>query len=406
MEFNPETALAYARALARPRLVGSGEDEKVAQEIVAQLESFGYHVEREPFQFTRAFDIMLGVEIAVALVLILCAMLFANIAYVFGGVLFGLLFFSLPINSTIRSNAVMPTGRQARKPDLLQSFCFRLGRIYRTANIVARNWSPEPLIDNPEVVEAEDVPHLYLVAHYDSKSQRMPLVLRIALSVLFMLGVVCFTAGALLPVLVSPYAPLAFGLGVFTIATGIPLLFLDVANASPGALDNAAGTGVVLHLAEVLRSRPDLFSKLRLTILITSAEEMATMGASFHVIWNSQMLEHDAGDRGLYVINFDGTGIDGALYWAAEEVNGILPALIKSAGKEFRIPIRRFVFPGALFDHIPFAEYLFDTVTLMTIGKASWAVHAAGDTPDKLNPRGFEMAGRVAMRVIERVAGW
>ncbi len=59
MEFDPNKALAYAQALSRPRLVGSGEDERVAQEIVARLESFGYKVEREPFQFTRAFDIAL-----------------------------------------------------------------------------------------------------------------------------------------------------------------------------------------------------------------------------------------------------------------------------------------------------------------------------------------------------------
>jgi hypothetical protein len=31
-------------------------------------------------------------------------------------------------------------------------------------------------------------------------------------------------------------------------------------------------------------------------------------------------------------------------------------------------------------------------------------VHTSGDTPDKLHVRGFEQAGRVALRVIEKLA--
>jgi hypothetical protein len=58
-----------------------------------------------------------------------------------------------------------------------------------------------------------------------------------------------------------------------------------------------------------------------------------------------------------------------------------------------------------MFDHIPFARCGFDAVSLMAVGRASWAVHTPGDSADKLHVRGFEQAGRVAWRVIEKLAG-
>jgi hypothetical protein len=67
------------------------------------------------------------------------------------------------------------------------------------------------------------LPHLYLVAHYDSKSQRMPLVMRITL---FMLAII---AGLILVVLTLFDVSTAFYLpiGLLALAVLIPLLFLD-----------------------------------------------------------------------------------------------------------------------------------------------------------------------------------
>jgi hypothetical protein len=121
----------------------------------------------------------------------------------------------------------------------------------------------------------DELPHLYLVAHYDSKSQRMPLVVRIAL---FMLAI---SAGLMLVVLTlfGIFTVLYLPIGLLALAAAIPLLFLDVGNNSPGAIDNASSVGLVLHLAEVLAQRADWQNKLRLTILIPSAEEMTLMGS-------------------------------------------------------------------------------------------------------------------------------
>ncbi len=420
MNFSPETALAYARAIARPRLVGSGEEEKVAQELAARLHRFGYNVEREPFQFTRAFDIVLTYEVAFALLLILLAIVFPHTASIFGIFLLGLLAIVQPLNRVIHHHAVASDidSRDAAPP--LTAFCLRLGRLRRASNIVAR--LPDPLRADLGVC-----PALYLVSHFDSKSQRMPVFVRIALFMIAVPGAILFAALTFAQSLreAPNLQPLSTLVGLLTILCGIPLLFLDVGNESPGAIDNAAGTGLVLHLAECLRSRPDLSGKLRITILITSAEEMAAMGALYHVKRNLNLLKRDARSGGLYVLNFDGTGVDGQLYVAFPHLPSPAQApraergargrgvggegeqlinLLHRAAADLAIPLHRFTLTGALFDHIPFTEHGFDAASLMTIGDATRAVHTPQDTVDKLHPRGFELAGRVAMRVIELLA--
>ena len=52
-------------------------------------------------------------------------------------------------------------------------------------------------------------------------------------------------------------------IGILVIISGIPLLFLNYGNESAGAIDNASGLGLVLHLAALLAGWPDLVGKLR-----------------------------------------------------------------------------------------------------------------------------------------------
>jgi hypothetical protein len=56
-----------------------------------------------------------------------------------------------------------------------------------------------------------------------------------------------------------------------------------------------------------------------------------------------------------------------------------------------------------MFDHVPFAQRGLDAVSLAVIGKATRAVHTPGDSADKLHVRGFDQAGQVALRVIEKM---
>lgn len=382
MLFDPQVALHYAASLARPRKVGSSEEEKIAQEIEEQLRGWGYAVERQPFTFAAASEVFLKLFILISLLLVIALLIWRSPAL---AVLLAVLIAAfMPLNRFVQTRALVQPGRG-----------LRWGKRYTTANLIAtRSW-------------VSTQPHLYLVAHYDSKSQHMPLAVRIALFMvaliagLILIALTWFDAASVL------YSPI----GLLVLAAAGPLLFLDVGNRSPGAIDNASGAGLVLHLAELLAQRDDWQDRLQLTILITSAEEMTLMGSVAYVTAHAARLREQANAGGLHVLNFDGIGADGDLYYVGssrQRLNGDridLVTCVYAACAELQLPIKRFGFVGALFDHIPFAQRGFDALSLITIGRASRSVHTPQDAIDRLHVRGFDQAGQVALHIIEQLSG-
>ncbi|MGH2524166.1 MAG: hypothetical protein ACRDH2_16790, partial [Anaerolineales bacterium] len=251
MKFNPETALAYARALARPRLLGSGEDGAVAQEIAAQLEGFGCRVERQPFQFSAAFNTFVRLEVLAGQLLILAAFWawsrstapWASILP--AALLLALLVLIEPLNRAVEAGSLITPKSETPRSDSLsalwQAVCQRMGAKYHTANLVA-GW--------PSLPDAPNLPHFYLVAHYDSKSQFIPIIARVILFMLVSGGAAVFAILSLLRLALPALTPFAAVVGLTALLAGLPLLLLDVGNASPGAIDNASGCGLVLGLAE------------------------------------------------------------------------------------------------------------------------------------------------------------
>ena len=75
MDFDPEVALNYARSIARPRKVGSGEEVVVANELADRLTRFGWQVERQPFEFSTASNVVLSLGIALDLLSIAAILL-------------------------------------------------------------------------------------------------------------------------------------------------------------------------------------------------------------------------------------------------------------------------------------------------------------------------------------------
>jgi hypothetical protein len=381
MDFDPNLALQYATSIARPRRVGSGEDEKVADEIADRLRSFGYHVEREPFTFSIAPQLFLTLEILFGLILIAAMFALDIHARIVPSILFiAFVLAANPINRAVRSRSVLSPERQLR----------RQGRwswrsILSTTNIVATL---------PNRSSGSSLPHVYLVAHYDSKSQWLPLVLRITL---FVLALTCGLIFATLN-LFSVDTLFTNSIGFIAFISALPLLLLDTGNASPGAIDNASSVGLVLHLAECLRDAP-----CALTILITSAEELSLMGSTAYVQQHAAQLDHEA-DR-IHILNFDGIGVDGDLRLISpRRVKIGLRQWIETACRDLKLPLSRFNLIGALYDHMPFAEHGLDAVTLVAIGPASRSIHTAQDSIDKLHVRGFDQAGRAALSILNVIA--
>ena len=384
MSFDPHTALNYAASFSRPRRVGSGTDAQVAQEIEEKLRGWGYVVQRQPFTFSTAPLVFLKLVIGSSLLFIITLLFSLNhLPWLAVGAAVGLvalLVAFMPLNKLVQTFALERQGRW-----------LKWGQYYTSANLVAN------LPDEP----ASNYPHLYLIAHYDSKSQRLPLVGRIALFTI-LIGVGLFTIVLAAFNLSGTYSSvLLISIGLLALAAALPLLLLDVGNASPGAIDNASGLGLVLHLAEVLAQRPDLTSRLRVTCLFPSAEEMTLMGSVAYVSAHEAALRRQAGQGGLYLLNFDGIGVDGDLYYVGRS-GALLDRLQKAAG-QLDLPLKRFAFAGALFDSIPFAQRGFDAVTLLAVGAASRPVHTPADNVAQLHVRGFQQAGQLALHLIENL---
>lgn len=404
MEFDPHIALGYARAITRPRRAGSDRERVVAREITGRLERSGYRVERQPFRFSTAPTLIISLEVLVCLLLVLAASglrVRAPSAAAAPAVLLVLLIlFTGPINRAVLVGSLAPA---VGKPSLWPALCLGAGTRYGTENLIATL---------PEVAPDLALPHLYLVAHYDSKSQQIPLIARVLLFVAAIIGGLSFAALTLLAVAFPVLTPAATAIGIVAMLAGLPLLILDIGDASPGAIDNASSVGLVVHLAEHLASDSRWRDKLRVTILLTSAEEMTVMGGEAYARENEPALRRQAEAGGLYVLNLDGIGVDGKLYLA-----GGLPAgkgadrrqarrladLVRRACGELGITVERFGLPGVMFDHMPFARRELDAVSLIAVGPATRFVHTPQDTADKLDVRGFEQAGRVILKVIERL---
>jgi hypothetical protein len=389
MNFDPQIALNYATSIARPRRVGTGADEEIAAVIAEKLRGWGYEVEQQPFTFSTAPQVLLTLVVLAGIALVLTMLLahehFSIIADAAALLLILLIALFMPLNRRVQSAALEQKGRG-----------LQWGQLYTTANLVAT--PPATLLRS-----AQDVlPHLYLVAHYDSKSQRLPLAARITLFMLAISAGLILVALTLLEVSTVFYLPT----GLLAVAAAVPLLFLDAGNNSPGAIDNASSVGLVLHLAEVLAQRADWQDKLHLTILIPSAEELTLMGSVAYVTAHEELLQNRDRLGRLYLLNFDGVGIDGDLYYVGRShpvPNGDRISLLRrvqNACAELDLPLKRFGFVGALFDHIPFAQRGFDAISLIAIGRASRSVHTPADAIDQLHVRGFDQAGRVALHVI------
>ena len=381
-QFDAKVALEYAASMARPRLVGTAEHEQVADDLAARLEQWGYRVEREPFEFSTALNALLALVLFVNSVC-LAAMIALRQAWSPAsqlGALIILIFIALAavVGRFISNAAVVAPNATWR-----ERLAYRLGKRYTASNLVARL----PQDNSPRHT-------LYLVAHYDSKSQRWPLVLRIALYTLLIPGTLLAIGAALL----NQASALSDGLALGAAVASFMLLMLGTGNTSPGAIDNASGVGTVLHLAEILAARSEWRDRLRVIVLLPSAEEVGLMGTTAYVKRHAARLQAE----NALVLNFDGVGVEGQLQWVGANSSELV-RLIQDAARAEYISIGRFRFIGALFDHIPFAQRGLDAVSIITVGRASRSIHTPNDTIDHLHESGFDQAGRVALRVISQL---
>ena len=359
-----ERALDIVRVLARePRPAGSESEARARSYCAEQLRGAGFVVTEEAFEYS-AFPGRWGTPVGglVALVVLVAAPAagranqagLAVLLLALGGAMVG-----------TAARALARTGVLAF-PGLRRS----------GVNLVATRGDPS---------RAE--PLLWLMAHLDSKSQPVPILVRAAGITLV---AVAWIAGLIVAVAQLTWGHLDLAgswllLSVVASVGAIPVIATTVGTRSPGALDNATGVATVLSAVEEARDSP-------CGVCLTSAEELGLAGARAWV---------RARPHGPAVaINCDGVddrGVATCMYTGRRPDALVASVLAASARTGSRMRAHRLL-PGVLTDGVALADAGWSVVTLSKGGSRTLArIHTPRDRAEYLVGTGMaEVAGVIA----------
>ncbi len=242
-------------------------------------------------------------------------------------------------------------------------------------------------------------PRTWLVAHLDSKSQTIPMLLRIgsatAAAVLFTLTVIVILVQALVGVFAAS-VPLV--LGFLTAAALLPILLCFVGNRSNGALDNATGVVSIIAAAALLGHRD-------VGVLITSGEELGLAGARAFVRSRTETgvaINCDTiDDSGKFLFMRSGMSpesLESAIERAAERT-GVL-AMRGRPGRRLSMMLL-----GVLADNIAFTDAGWTSFTvsrgnLRTLSR----VHTHRDRADSMGGTGIAQAAALIAAIVEELS--
>ena len=402
--YDAKRAYHHITQLAFPRLVGSAGEAKAQDYIVQQFSELGLDVTREPFSFTK-----FPAEVLPRLLCGLFVPVVLSVPWLGER-------FPIPVCLTCLlslSVAIFCTQWHKRFEGL-----YDVGRKHRTENIIATNGAEQD----------DNAPTFLFVAHYDSKSQVLPIAGRAAAYGIAIAGLIVLTVVMVIRVVtatwLSDYFVLLHGVYVpipivtatwlpdylvwgLVGITGLCLLLLQInltQNCSPGGFDNASSVGVMLEVARVLMARGEEKS---ITFLAAGAEEYGMCGALRYV----QMHADEYDRENTYVINLDGLGVGNGVNVVAGygippvRTADVLADRFQASGESLGIQISERHLPiGVGLDSIPIASHGFETVTLTagTVGRVALKVHSKQDKCDLLNMDSLQQVGELIVDVVER----
>jgi hypothetical protein len=234
-------------------------------------------------------------------------------------------------------------------------------------------------------------PRVWLVAHLDSKSQPIPMLVRagaIALhgatwAAALLLCVADWLGGSL----AATWSPV----GAAAVGTGLPIMASVVGDRSAGAIDNASGVAAVLLAAAALPR------DLPLGVLVTSAEELGLAGAR---AWARTRAPATA-------LNCDGIDDAGELLcmYSGHRPARLVAAFERAAGAAGQALSVRRLLPGMLVDGVALADAGWEVLTLSrgTIGTLA-RVHTRRDSLETLTGAGVDDAVPVLTRVARELS--
>jgi hypothetical protein len=344
---------------SRPRFAGSAEEAEARRFCAAELDIAGLTVTEKTFEYSQ-WPGRWGIPfIAAGTLAEIVAIAFATRANpIFGSFACSLSIIAFSVASVRRRSAT-------RKLRWLRSSATNL-----------------------EAVAGE--PDVWLVAHLDSKSQTIPMLVRV-ISHIVLVAVLLIVFGAFILVETERAHDVPWiWLLLAGVIAALPSLFCIVGNNSRGALDNATGVAAVL-LASRMISNDKAFG-----VLITSGEELDLAGAR---AWTEER------HKGAMMINCDTVDDEGAwrcMYaWRPHAISRAGENAAKKLGLGLRMGM---MIPGIITDSLAFETAGLRSVTLSRGTLRTLArLHTRGDSPDRVNGSGAAMAARMLTHMVEEL---
>lgn len=382
LTYDAARAYKHITQLAIPRVVDSAGEAEAQDYIVEQLTALGLDVSWEPFAFTKFPAEVLPRIISMLFVPVVLSVPWIGDRFPIPVCLACL--FSLFI-------ALFFTQWQKRFEGL-----YDVGRRLRTENIIATNGQKRD----------GNIPTLLFLAHYDSKSQTLPIAVRAVSYGLTIIGLVALTIASVIKVGTGVWLPdyIVWSVAGITVSCLLLLQANTTQNRSPGAFDNASGIGTMLEVARVVMA---LDEEKPITFLATGAEEYGMCGALRYIQAHAD--EYDR--ENTYVINLDGLGVGNGVNIVTRygippvRTTRTLAELFRASGESLGIRISERYLPiGVGLDSIPIASRGFETVTLMAkgVGGVGLKVHSKQDRSELLNEESLQQVGELIIDVIER----
>ena len=263
---------------------------------------------------------------------------------------------------------------------------------------------------------AETRPRIWLTAHIDSKSQTIPMLLRVTSAIMFATmsagATVCIVglcivglsrAPDMIAGAASSSVSAATAFSWLAVVAALPIVFCFVGNKSRGALDNATGVAAVILAAE------QLVRMQNIGIVLTSAEELGLGGARYFAATESHAeiaINCDTiDDTGAFLCMASGARIkrlDEAVDRAVGRL-GISVRGIPGRGRRGSLRLRPMI-PGILADNVAFTDAGWESFTLSrgNIGTLAY-VHTSRDVPDRIQGTGIAKAASFIAAIVQEL---
>jgi hypothetical protein len=350
---------------ATTRFAGSDEETRARTRCRRELEAVGFSCQEMPFRYSQWLARWAVPLVSLGL---------------------GLLAFGMARLALVVSNAW---------PESITLWAFVLaalasGRSLATGWVLRFPWSRAFAV-NLEARRGN--PSVWLVAHLDSKSQTIPMLLRIAGSIsLYAAGMLVAMGGLAFRIWGSPAAPaliIAQPLALFGAVTA-GLCFIR--NESPGAVDNASGVAAVLLAAQSTDTPQSL------GVLITSGEELGLAGA---VAWAKTAPDN------LMILNCDTVDEAGAYRCMYTVQPARLADAIQTAARRLNLDVKlgRMI-PGIMADSMAFTNrWRWSAITLSRGTLATLArIHTRRDNSAMLTGEGAAQASALLSAIARELS--